>query len=254
MERRFSCTACGKCCHGVVPLTIDDALAHADKFPLVVIWTPVRQAARSFRVTAAQGITIQLRKRRLAAVRISPTAYIPPTLPCPELTEEGLCGIHAAKPQRCRTMPFSAYRDEKDQDDLMIPRSGWVCDISDQAPLVYRDKTIIDRDDFEVEREQLVGDAAILKPYAEWLLDSAPSLRMELHKVAMKPAGGQVLVAFSTLIPRLPKVDIYAFAEKQFPVMKAFAETTAGDPGLAEFHQRYVDGAAEWEKITRGRT
>ncbi len=254
MERRFSCTACGKCCYGLVPLTIDDALAHADKFPLVVIWTPVRQGGRAFRLTAAHGITIQLRKRKLAAVQIAPTAYIPPTFPCPELTEEGLCGIHAVKPQRCRTMPFSAYRDENDQDDLMIPRSGWLCDTSDEAPLVYRDKSIIDREDFEVEREQLVGDAAILKPYAEWLLDSVPSLRMELHKVAMKPGGGRVLVAFSSLIPRLPKVDIYAFAAKQFPVMKAFAERTAGDPGLVDFHRRYVDSAAEWGKIARGRT
>ena len=253
MERRFACTACGKCCFGLLPLTIDDALAHADKFPLVVIWTPVRQAARAYHVTAAQGITIQLRKRRLAAVQISPTAYIPPTLSCPELTADGLCGIHDAKPQRCQTMPFSAYRDEKDQDELMIPRSGWECDTSDEAPIVYRDKTVIDRGDFEAERERLVGDAAILKPYAEWLLDSVPSLRMELHKVATKPGGGRVVVAFSSLIPRLPRVDIYDFAEKQFPVMKDFAERTAGDPGLADFHQRYVDAAAEWEKTARGR-
>ena len=150
-------------------------------------------------------------------------------------------------------MPFSAYRDEKDQDDLMIPRSGWVCDTSDEAPVVYREKSIIGREDFALEREQLVRDAAILKPYAEWLLDSVPSLRMELQKLAMRPGGGRVVVAFSTLIPRLPKVDIYAFAEKQYPVMQDFAQRTAGDPTLADFHQRYVDCAAEWEQITRGR-
>jgi Fe-S-cluster containining protein len=254
MEQRFSCTACGKCCHGLLPLTIDDALAHADKFPLVVIWTPVRQGGRSFGITAELGITIQLKKRKLAAVQIAPTAYLPPGFPCPELTEEGLCGIHADKPQRCRTMPFSAYRDETDQADLLIPRTGWVCDTSSEAPLVYRDKKILDREDFEVERQRLVRDAAILKPYAEWLLDSVPSLDRELRKVAMKPSGGQVLVAFSTLIPRLPKVDIYTFAERQIPVMKAFAERTADDPVLADFHRRYADGAAEWERVTRGRS
>ena len=253
MERRFSCTACGKCCHGLLPLTIEDALAHADKFPLVVIWTPVRQGGRSFRVTADQGITIQLKKRKLAAVQIAPTAYIPSSFSCPELTEEGLCDINDVKPQRCRTMPFSAYRDEKDQNDLIIPRSGWLCDTSDEAPIVYRDKSIVDRNDFEVERKQLVDDAIILKPYAEWLLDSVPSLRMELYKVATKSSGGRVVVNFSTLITRLPKVDIYAFAKKQLPVMKDFAERTAGDPGLVEFHQRYVDSAAEWEKVARGR-
>ena len=150
-------------------------------------------------------------------------------------------------------MPFSAYRDEKDQDDLMIPRSGWECDTSDEAPVVYRDKSIVDRQDFEAEREQLVRDAAILKPYAEWLFDSVPSLRPELLKAAMKPVGGRVLVAFSTLVPRLPKVDIYALARKQYPVMKAFAERTAGDPGLVDLHQWYVDSRAEWEKVARGR-
>ncbi|HJO97695.1 MAG TPA: YkgJ family cysteine cluster protein, partial [Rhodospirillales bacterium] len=64
MDRRFSCTACGKCCYGLVPLTIDDALAHADKYPLVVIWTPVRQGGRSFRITADLGITIEIKKHK----------------------------------------------------------------------------------------------------------------------------------------------------------------------------------------------
>lgn len=254
MERRFSCTACGKCCHGVLPLTIDDALTHADKFPLMVIWTPVRQSARSFGITADLGITIALKKRKLSAVQIAPTAYIPPSFPCPELTDEGLCGIHEVKPQRCRTMPFSAYHDEKDQEELMIPRAGWLCDTSEAAPVVYKDKTITDREGFKAARAALVRDAAIQKPYAEWLLDSVPTLRMDLQKIAMKPSGGRVIVAFSTLIPRLAKVDIFDIAEKQYPVMKNFAERTAGDPGLAEFHRRYSDGAAEWEKIARTRS
>ena len=254
MERHFSCTSCGKCCYGQLPLTIDDALAHADTFPLAVVWTPVRQGGRSFDATADLGITIELKKRKRAAVRIAPTAYIPPSFPCPELTEEGLCRIHATKPQRCRTMPFSAYRDERDQEDLMLPRSGWECDTSNEAPVFYRDKSIVVRADFEEERQRLVLDAAILKPYAEWLLDSVPTLRMELLKVAMKLGGGQVIVSFSTLIPRLPKVDIYAFAEKQLPVMTAFAERTANDPALRDFHKRYTENMAEWKKVAAGKS
>lgn len=254
MERHFSCTSCGKCCYGLLPLTIDDALTHADKFPLVVVWTPVRQGGRSFGVTADLGITIQLKKRKQAAVQIAPMAYIPPSFSCPELTNEGLCGIHTEKPKRCRTMPLSAYRDEVDQDDLLVPRSGWLCDTSKEAPVVYRDKSIIDRGDFAAERKQLVREAAILKPYAKWMLDSVPSLRMELHKAAMKPHGGKVIVAFSTLIPRLPKVDIYTFAEKQLLVMNTFAERTTGDPALLDFHKRYADDAAEWEMVVRQRS
>ena len=155
--------------------------------------------------------------------------------------------IHETKPHRCRTMPFSAYRDEADQDDLLIPRPGWTCDTSDESPVVYRDKDIIVRDDFDAERDCLVHDAAILKPYGEWLLQSAPSLDMELRKIALKPRGGRGLVAFSTLIPTLPNGDLYAIAEKQFPVMTAFAARTADDPALSEYHQRYVEGAAEWK-------
>jgi Fe-S-cluster containining protein len=249
VERRFACTACGKCCYGQLPLTIDDALTHADKFPLVVAWTPVRQGARSFRATADMGVVIQLKKRKQVAVRIAPTAYIPPRFPCPELTEAGLCGVHDAKPQRCRTMPFSAYRDEADQDDLLLPRLGWACDISEAAPVVYRDKKVVTREEFDAERDWVMRDAVVLKPYVQWLLDSMPSLDMELRKIAQKPRGGRVLVTFSTLIPKLPKVDIYAFAAKQFAVMQDFADRTADDPALVEFHQRYVDGAKEWKQV-----
>ncbi len=146
-------------------------------------------------------------------------------------------------------MPFSAYRDEADQADLLIPRSEWMCDTSPDAPVVYRDKSILDRQNYDAERAQLVRDAAILKPYGEWLLDSVPSLRMEIQKVAMKPSGGQVIVSFSTLIPRLAKVDIYAFARNQLPIMTAYAKKTANDPTLTDFHKRYADMAGEWGKI-----
>lgn len=251
MERRFACTACGKCCHGLLPLTINDALTHADKFPLAVDWTPVRQGGRSFNTTADLGITIPLKQRKIAAVRIAPTAYIPPSFSCPELTDDGLCAIHAIKPQRCRTMPFSAYRDEADQDDLMLPRSGWLCDTSAEASVVYRDRAIIAGDDFNAEREMLVKEAVVLKAYAQWLMDSVPSFKMELQKVAMKPSGGQVIVAFSTLVPRLAKVDIYELAEKQLPVARSFAERTKNDPALKEFHKRYTEMASEWETISR---
>ena len=58
---------------------------------------------------------------------------------CPALTEDNKCAIHDRKPSRCRTMPFSPYRDEAHQDDLLVPRDDWECDISADAPLVYRD-------------------------------------------------------------------------------------------------------------------
>ncbi len=251
MDRRFACTACGKCCHGQLPLTIKDALAHADKFPLVVAWTPVRQGGRSFQATADLGITIELKKKRKAAVRIAPTADLPPSFPCPALAPDGLCAMHDNKPQRCRTMPLSAYRDESDQDDLLIPRPGWECDTSDDAPIFSQDGAVVERGEFAAERGQLERDARILEPYGQWMLDASPKLGADLLKLAMKPGGGQVMVAFSTLVPRMPKVDIFELAEKQAPLARALAERTAGDPGLSDFHRRYVESAKEWERTTR---
>jgi len=253
MDRRFACTACGKCCHGLLPLSIAEALDHAATFPLVMVFTTVRQGGRSFDATAEMGITIKLKKRRRAAVRIAPTAYIPPDFPCPHLADDGLCRIHSGKPQRCRTMPLNAARAESDQQDLLIPRPGWQCDASGEAPLVYRDRQVVERREFDGERRLLAADAAVLKPYGEWLLDSVPTLAMELQKVATKPAGGYVLVGFTSLVPRLPKVDMHDLADRQFPVMRAWAEKTADDPALKDFHRRYSEAADEWEKIAATR-
>jgi hypothetical protein len=60
-------------------------------------------------------------------------------------------------------------------------------------------------------------------------------------------------VSFSSLIPRLPKVDIFALAEQQFPVMTKFAQKTASAPSLKDYHRRYLDGATEWQKVVQNR-
>ena len=253
MDRCFSCTACGKCCFGWLTLTLKDALAHAGRFPLAVIWTPVRQGTKSFSISARLGLTVRLRKRRKLAVRISPTAYIPPLLPCPALAPDGLCSIHAEKPSRCRTMPFSPYREEGDQADLLIPRTGWLCDTSEMAPVVYRDKKIVDREDFDDEREELIRQASTLRAYGEWLLESAPSLTDELVRVAGKRTGGHVVVNFSTLLPHLPEVDVVDFAQKQFPVLTEFAAKTYRIPAFAEYHKLYHECAAEMESVLERR-
>lgn len=247
MERRFSCTACGKCCFGW--LTLKGALAHAGRFPLAVIWTPVRQGTKSFSTSASLGLTLRLRKRRKLAVRIAPTAYIPPSFPCPSLLPDGLCSIHSDKPSRCRTMPFFPYREEGDQADMLIPRTGWLCDTSDEAPVVYRDKKIVERQDFDGERDELFRQAPALRSYGEWLLDSSPPLKDELIRVAKKRTGGHVVVNFSTLLPHLPKVDVVDFAHKQFPVLAEFAEKTSADPALAEYHKLYAECAAEMKSV-----
>ena len=252
MERHFECTACGKCCQGWLPLSIADALRHADRFPLFLLWTPVRPGGKSYDLTARLGFTLKLKKRKQAAVRLTAVSYVPSHTPCPALGADGLCTVHETKPQRCRTMPLSGSRAESDQTDLLIPAPGWECDISDAAAVLYRDKKIVERTDFEAERAQLLQDAEILRPFAELMLDSVPSLRMDLEKMAARPQGGHVIVNFSTLLPRLADVDIYAFAARQLPVMEAFAALTQGNPDLKDEHQRYVACADEWRRVVDG--
>lgn len=249
MERRFACTACGKCCYGWLPLTLADALAHAGRFPLAIIWTPVRQASKAFDMTSRLGTTMRLPNRKTVAVRIVPTAYSPPAFACPELTSENLCGIHEGKPLRCRTMPFFPFRDEADQADLLIPRPGWTCDTSDVAPVVYRDKHIVDRADFDAERKELVRQSMQLRVHADSVLATSPSLMASISKVVAKGTDGHVVTSFASLMPRLAKGAVANFAEQQYPVLEAYAAKTAGDPALAEYHRHYTDWLTEVERI-----
>jgi Fe-S-cluster containining protein len=239
MERHFHCTACGKCCHGWLPLTLDDALANAGRFPLAMVLATVRQSARAYRITAGRGAILQLGKKKRVAVQISPTSYMPPAFACPELTDEGQCAIHEDKPTRCRAMPFSAYREESDQGALLIPKEGWECDTSNAARVVYRDKKVIERTDFDLEARQLNDQAHVLRSYAEALIAAAPNVAAGLERAARKPQGGTVVLNFTTVLPRLKNVDTASFAKAQLPVLKAFAERTKGIKELAEYNQYY---------------
>ena len=250
MERHFQCTACGKCCFGWLPLTVEDAVTHAGRFPLAVVWTPVKPASKAFDITARLGITVRTRDKKQLAVRIVPTGYIPPSMPCPALSSDNLCGIHADKPSRCRTMPFFPYREESDQADLLVPRAGWDCDTSPNAPVVYRDKAVVDRQDFEREQEELRSQTPILRAYGEWLMGSVPGMIDNLTRAAMKPGGGHVAVSFASLLRRLENVDKSAIAEAQLPLLADYLARTADQPKLAEYHRNYDDWAWEIERLT----
>lgn len=239
MERRFHCTACGKCCNGWLPLTLDDALANAGRFPLAIILTTVRQGAKGFEITARLGTTLPFGKRKRIAIQIAPTSYVPPSLPCPALATDGRCAIHADKPSRCRAMPFSAYRDERDQTSLLVPKTGWDCDTSAESPVVYRDKEVVDRQDFDHERRRLIDQASTLRDHADALIATAPNVAAAIENAAQKPRGGYVVLNFTTLLPRLQGTDAADFARRQLPVLADFAERTDGASDLADYNQYY---------------
>ncbi|MBT5940047.1 MAG: YkgJ family cysteine cluster protein [Rhodospirillaceae bacterium] len=249
MEYNFDCTICGKCCYGQVPLTIKDALTHAERFPLAIIWTPVGPDNKYFNHTARLGPVVNLSKSKEIGVRITPAAYIPPTLPCPELADDNRCKIHLHKPARCKSMPFSPYREESQQADLLIPRENWECDISEEAPVVYRDNKIVERQEFDQEFNDLIDQVETLRRYADWLLASVPTLMKELNKVARKKGGGQVIVSFFSLLPRLPKVDVAEFAAQQLPIVKDFINKSNGVSGGQNYNKHYREYAVELERV-----
>ncbi|KAF0225410.1 MAG: hypothetical protein FD176_461 [Rhodospirillaceae bacterium] len=240
MAAHFACTACGKCCHGILPLTVAEALAQAGRFPLAVAFTPVRANSKSFDIAARLGVMLD----KKVAVRVMPVAYLPRDAACPALNDDGLCSIHDDKPLRCRAMPFFGWRAEADQADLLRPRPGWACDVSERAPAVYENGKILDRHDYMDERRALEEQSALLRAYAERLLPMAAGLGQSLTALAAKAMGGDVYVGFSTLLRRLKDVDKAAIARAQIPVLADWAGR--GDGG----YQRDLAGfRAEMERL-----
>lgn len=245
MGQRFQCTACGKCCYGQVPLTVDDAFAHAGRFPLAMVWTPLRQGSKDFAMVAQLGTTVKLASRKELAVLIVPTAYLPPSLPCPALNADNLCGIQADKPLRCRTMPFYPYREEQYQAELLKPQPGWACDVSDSAPLVFEDKKILPRDDFDQERLALQQQHPQIRRYAEYMLKYTPPLVDSLAKVSQKAKAGQVVTSLSSFLTAIRYPDVRQLAQQQLPVLEAYIAQTANQTSLQEYHLHYKTWAKE---------
>lgn len=237
MNHHFRCTACGKCCVGWVPLGVEEIAAQAARFPIAMVWTPI----------AAPPTPAAARAGRLA-IRALPTAYVPPSFPCPQLAADGLCAIHATKPQRCRTMPFWPHRPEADQAAMLAPRDGWACDVSAAAPVVYQDGRILDRADFDRERAMMAAQAPVLAAYVDAVMKAAPGLSDILAKVAATP-GGNVVLSITTLLPHLSGFDAGAFARAQAPVLADFAARTQGQAEWAAYHQRYGEWGREMEQL-----
>jgi hypothetical protein len=175
-------------------------------------------------------------------------SYVPPSMPCPALEEQGLCRLHPAKPLRCRAMPFFPFAEERDQALHLTPRQGWACDVSSAAPVVYRDRKIVERLDFDRERAALLEQAPLLKDYAEKLTATTPWAAAGLAKAASLRPPGRVVVNFSSLLSKLPQIDRKSFAAQQAPILRQFEAKTANSPDLAVFHGHYRDWAVELER------
>ena len=220
-------------------------MANAGRFPLCLVWTPLRYGGKDYPLVATLGTTIKLADRKTLAVLIVPTAYLPSSFPCPALGDDNLCTIHLHKPSRCKTMPFYPYREERFQADLLTPRQGWACNTSPAAPAVFQDKKIVFRDDFDQEREELLAQVPILRGYAEYMLKYSPSLVNSLVQAASKVKAGHVVTSLSSFLTATKNPDARQIARLQLPILTDYAAKTAGDGQLADFHKNYLNWSKE---------
>ncbi|CAK0776539.1 Zinc/iron-chelating domain-containing protein [Gammaproteobacteria bacterium] len=246
MERHFRCVACGKCCFGFLPLTLQDALRYANAFPLALVWTTVPYGTRAFSVSANMGTVLKSRGHSKIAVTVTPTSYVPVSLPCPKLTSEGLCSIHENKPLRCQTMPFYPYREERDQTDLLTPRKEWACDVSKSACVVYRNHNILDRIHFDQERRALLEQAPIMRTYVEYVLKYMPWVLDRLFSTAQ---GGNVVTSLSSFCTAIRFPNVSFLASQQLPIFLQYAKNMANQPEFSEYQQQYSGWAKEMEYL-----
>lgn len=248
VERNFACTACGRCCTGSLPINVAEALQRADTFPLAMSITPMKPSARGHGIVGRIGASVTLSKRQTISLVVTPMSFVPNTLPCPQLSDEGLCGIHDDKPLRCRTMPFYPYKDEEAQADLLVPRAGWLCDTGSDAPTVYRDRRIVDRTDFDAERSVLIDQAPTLQRFVDQILQHNLPLRAQIEQASQARVPGRVVVGFHSFLRYDRSMDLVDYTRRQYPVLEVWAVRTADDPAFREFQAFYRQAMADLER------
>lgn len=239
MTRHFRCTACGKCCYGQLPLTWRDAEANAHLFPLGMVWTPVPQTSKDFKLATQIGARVRLPDRRELAVLIVPTSFIPATIACPALIDGKLCGIHETKPARCKTMPLYPYRDERFQAEVLKFKDGWECDTSDSAPIVYENSKITDPKDFTEERTQIMEEAQMIQRYAEYMQKYTPSLLGQLALASTSPKPKHIVTSLSTFMTATRYPHAKELAARQIPVLRESIAKVSAHSELTEFRRHY---------------
>ncbi len=251
MALHFACTACGKCCYGQLPLTVNDALAHAGLFPLALLWTPLRKGSKDFPLVSRLGVTVPLPKHPGLAALIVPTSYIPPTMACPALGADNLCTIHPDKPTRCRTMPFYPYREEQFQYEVLKLPKGWECDTSTAAPIVFENGKILQRYDFARERRELEDQVPCIRQFAGYQFKYNPMLPATLALEGAKARPGQIVTSLSSFLIATRNPEARTIAQRQQPVLAAYLEKTAGRADLKQFHDQYRAWLEEMTYLAR---
>ena len=247
-EHRFSCTACGKCCFGSLPLTLDEAIARADRFPLAMALTPIKFGTTEQALLETTGCPVVTLGKQTCFVQVVPISFVPPSMSCPELGTDNLCAIHDSKPVRCRTMPLYPFLSESNQAKVLTPRPGWLCDTSENAPVIYKDQKVLERGDFDSELNEITEQSVQMRRYVDLLLAHSPSNKKRLEIAAKSNAADKLMTTFVSFLRYNKNIDIFAFARKQHPVLQHWVHKTAGDKKLALHNNFYKEALREVEQ------
>ena len=142
-------------------------------------------------------------------------------------------------------MPLYPYREEGYQAELLVPRSGWACDTSSKAPVIFQDNKIVFRDDFDRERQELMEQVPMVRRYADYMLKYSPLLPSHLIKASSKPSAAHVVTSLSSFLTATRNAEAQHLAKLQAPVLNDYAAKTADNAQLLDFHNNYSNWAKE---------
>ncbi len=144
-------------------------------------------------------------------------------------------------------MPFNPYKDEGAQSDLLVPKPGWQCETGVEAPVVYRDKRILERGDFDAELNAIDEQQPSMRRLITFTVEHNPVIREQIIGASRSPSG-RVVIGFGSLLRFEKALDPVDYARRQRPVLRHWAERTDGEAKLAEFHRFYRQAERELER------
>jgi Fe-S-cluster containining protein len=186
--RRFACTACGKCCNRSPEVELSEAAGLADVFVFRLMFRLYtlpgapegrgqgsaelfHQKRRLLSAHAARSYSKKVLRdgrpaERVHYLMISALALGTREAACAALVN-GRCGIYDRRPLGCRAVPFHYSRPDalsNDDFDAFVSTPGYLCDVSEDAPVVLDGGRIVDA----AARDARAGALALAEEDRRW--------------------------------------------------------------------------------------
>jgi hypothetical protein len=136
-------------------------------------------------------------------------------------------------------MPFYPYRDERFQHEVMRFKNEWSCETDPSAPLVYADGRVVDRKDFEAERQKILEEVPLMRRYAAYMFKYSPHIVRQLTVASAHPQAKHIVTSLSSFMTAIRYPHMKSIAEKQIPVLDRAITSCHNRPELGEFLRHY---------------